>query len=154
MVQNITNCDCVTGILVRTIQNQLVKPSGPGLLFFGRFLITASMSVLVFGLFTISISSWLSLGRLNFLRICPFLPAYLYYCHKVVHKKFSSVAQSCPTLCDPMNHSMPGLPVHPHLPEFTQTQIHRVSDAIQPSHPLLSPSLPTASPSLHQSLFQ
>ena len=53
-----------------------------------------------------------------------------------------SVAQSCPTLCDPMNRSTPGLPVHPQLPEFTQTHIHRVSDAIQPSHPLSSPSPP------------
>ena len=50
--------------------------------------------------------------------------------------QFSSVAQSCPTLCDPMNHSMPGLPVHHKLPEFTQTHVHWVSDAIQPSHPL------------------
>ena len=68
--------------------------------------------------------------------------------------QFSSVAQSCPTLCDPMNHSMPGLPVHYQLPEFTQTHIHRVSDAIQPSHPLSSPSPPSPSPSQHQSLFQ
>ena len=50
--------------------------------------------------------------------------------------QFSSVAQSCPTLCDPMNHSIPGLPVHHHLPEFSQTHVHQVSDAIQPSHPL------------------
>ena len=55
--------------------------------------------------------------------------------------QFSSVAQSCPTLCDPMNHSTPGLPVHHQLPEFTQTHVHRVSDAIQPSHPLSFPSL-------------
>ena len=55
--------------------------------------------------------------------------------------QFSSVAQSCPTLCDPMNRSMPGLPVHHQLPEFTQTHIHPVSDAIQTSHPLLSPLL-------------
>ena len=54
--------------------------------------------------------------------------------------QFTSVTQSCPTLCDPMNHSTPGLPVHHQLPEFTQTYVHRVSDAIQPSHPLLSPS--------------
>ena len=54
--------------------------------------------------------------------------------------QFSSVAQSCPTLCHPMNRSMPGLPVHHKLPEFTQTHVHRVSDAIQPSHPLSSPS--------------
>ena len=65
-----------------------------------------------------------------------------------------SVAQSCPTLCDPMNHRMPGLSVHHQLPEFTQTHIHRVSDAIQPSHPLLSPSPPAPNPSQHQSLFQ
>ena len=68
--------------------------------------------------------------------------------------QFSSVAQSCPTLCDSMNHSMPGLPVHHHLPEFTQIHVHRVSDAIQPSHPLLSPSPPAPNPSQHQSLFQ
>ena len=68
--------------------------------------------------------------------------------------QFSSVAQSCPTLCDPMNRSTPGLPVHHKLPEFTQTQVHRVSDAIQPSHPLSSPSPPALNPSQHQSLFQ
>ena len=68
--------------------------------------------------------------------------------------QFSSVAQSCPTLCDPMNHSTPGLPVHHQLPEFTQTHSHRFSDAIQPSHPLSSPSPPAPNPSQHQSLFQ
>ena len=68
--------------------------------------------------------------------------------------QFSSVAQLCPTLCDPINRSMPGLPVHHHLPEFTQTHVHRVSDAIQPSHPLSSPSPPAPNPSQHQSLFQ
>ena len=68
--------------------------------------------------------------------------------------QFSSVAQSCPTLCDPMNHSTPGLPVHHQFPEFTQTQVHRVSDAVQPSHPLSSPSPPAPNPSQHQSLFQ
>ena len=68
--------------------------------------------------------------------------------------QFSSVAQSRPTLCDPMNHSTPGLPVHHHLPEFTQTHIHQVSDAIQPSPPLSSPSPPAPTPSQHQSLFQ
>ena len=65
-----------------------------------------------------------------------------------------SVAQSCPTLCDPMNRSTPGLPVHHQLPEFTQTHVHRVCDAIQPSHPLSSPSPPALNPSQHQSLFQ
>ena len=67
--------------------------------------------------------------------------------------QFSS-AQSCLTLCDPMNRSMPGFPVHHQLPEFTQTHIHRVSDAIQPSHPLSSPSPLAPNPSQHQSLFQ
>ena len=61
--------------------------------------------------------------------------------------QFNSVAQSCPTLCDSMNHSRTGLPVHRQLPEFTQTNVHRVSDAIQPSHPLLSPSPPAPNPS-------
>ena len=65
-----------------------------------------------------------------------------------------SVTQSCPTLCNPMNRSMPGLSVHHQLPEFTETHIHRVSDAIQPSHPLSSPSPPALNPSQHQSLFQ
>ena len=60
--------------------------------------------------------------------------------------QFSSVAQSCLTLCDPMNRSMPGLPVHHQLPEFTQIHVHRVSDAIQPSHPLSSPSPPAPIP--------
>ena len=65
--------------------------------------------------------------------------------------QFSSVTQSCLTLCDPMNHSMPGLPVHHQLQEITQTCIHRVSDAIQPSHPLSSPSPPAPNLSQHQS---
>ena len=60
--------------------------------------------------------------------------------------QFSSVAQSCLTLCDLMNRSTPGLPVHHHLPEFTQTHVHRVPDAIQPSHPLSSPSPPAPNP--------
>ena len=68
--------------------------------------------------------------------------------------QFSSVAQSCPTLCDSTNRSTPGLPVHHKLPEFTQTHTHRVSDAIQPSHPLLSSSPPASNPSKHQGLFQ
>ena len=67
---------------------------------------------------------------------------------------FSSVSQSCPTLCDPMNRSTPGLPVHPQLPEFTQTHARQVSDAIQLSHPLLPPSPPAPNPSQHQGLFQ
>ena len=73
---------------------------------------------------------------------------------RVQHIQFSSVAQSCPTLCDPMNCSTPGLPVHHQLPEPTQTHVHWVSDAIQPSHPLSSPSPLAPNPSQHQSLFQ
>ena len=65
--------------------------------------------------------------------------------------QFSSVAQSCPSLCDPMNHSTPGLPVHHQLPESTQTHVHWVGDAIQLSHSLLSPSPPAPNPSQHQS---
>ena len=68
--------------------------------------------------------------------------------------QFSSVTQSCPTLWDPMNCRMPGLPVHHQLPEFTQTHVHQVGDAIQPSHPLSSPSPPAPNPSQHHSLFQ
>ena len=68
--------------------------------------------------------------------------------------QFSSVAQSCLTLCDPMNRSTPGLPVHHQLPEFSQTHVHLVSDTIQPSHPLSSLSPPAPNPSQHQSLFQ
>ena len=63
-----------------------------------------------------------------------------------MYVQFSSVTQSCPTLCDPMNHSTPGLPVHHQLLEFTQTHIHRVGDAIQPSHPLSSPFPPAPIP--------
>ena len=73
---------------------------------------------------------------------------------KQISVQFSSVAQLCPTLCEPMNRSMPGLPVHHQLPEFTQTHVHGVSDAIQPSHPLSSPSPPAPNPSQHQSLFK
>ena len=68
--------------------------------------------------------------------------------------QFSSFAQSCPTLCDPMKCSTPGLPVHHQLLEFNQTHVYRVSDAIKPSHPLSSPSPPAPNPSQHQSLFQ
>ena len=81
-------------------------------------------------------------------------------CHCLLHKngissvQFSSVAQSCPTFCDPMNRSTPGLPVPHQLPEFTQTHVHRVNDAFQPSLPLSSPSPPAPNPSQHQSLFQ
>ena len=76
---------------------------------------------------------------------------YVCYMHTQYHSvQLNSVTQSCLTLCDPMNHSTPGLPVHHQLPEFTQTHAHRVGDAIQPSHPLSSPSPPAPKPSQHQ----
>ena len=80
--------------------------------------------------------------------------SFCHNCLTCLDSVFSSVAHSCPTLCDPMNHSTPGLPVHHQLPEFTQTHVHWVGDAIQPSHPLLSPSLSTFNPSQHQGLFK
>ena len=80
--------------------------------------------------------------------------AHLAGCIRMIAVQFSSVTQSCPTLCDPMNRSTPGLRVHHQLMEFTQTRIHRVSDAIQPSHPLSSPSPPAPNASQYQSLFQ
>ena len=72
----------------------------------------------------------------------------------IIQFSFSSVTQSCLTLCNTTDHSMLGLPVHHQLPEFTQTHVHRVSDAIQPSHPLSSPSPPALNLSQHQGLFQ
>ena len=76
-------------------------------------------------------------------------------CHTRPNKSnFSSVAQSCLTLCKPMNSSTPGLPVHHQLPESTQTHVHWISDAIQTSHPLASPSPLAPNPSQHQGLFQ
>ena len=72
--------------------------------------------------------------------------------HLVSFSQFRSVTQSCPTLCDPMDCSTPGLPVHYQLLESTQTHVHQVSDAIQPSHPLPSPSPPALNHSQHQSL--
>ena len=77
----------------------------------------------------------------------------LHSSHMLV-KSVSSVAQSCPTLCDPMNRSTPGLPVHQQLPEITQTHVHWVSDVIQLSHPLLSPSPPALNLSQHQGLLK
>ena len=81
----------------------------------------------------------------------------LIYSTELMHyipETIRSVTHSCPTLCNPMNPSTPSLPVHHQLPEFTQAQVHRVSDAIQPSHPLSSPSPPAPNPSQHQSFFQ
>ena len=78
----------------------------------------------------------------------------LNYIKLLLYSAFSSVAQSCLTLCDPMNRSTPGLPIYHQLLEFTQTHVHWVSDAIQPSHPLSSTSPPAPNPSQHQTLFQ
>ena len=76
------------------------------------------------------------------------------WCVYLSEHQFSSVTQLCPTLCDPMNCNTPGLPVYHQLLEFTQTHVHWVSDAIQPSHPLSSPSPPAFNLSQHQGLFQ
>ena len=99
--------------------------------------------------------SWTRLKQVNMnartLRICFCLFAFAVFS---AYNQFISVAQLCPTLCDAMNCSTPGLPVHHQLPEFTQTHVHQISDAIQASHPLSSPSPPAPNPSQHQSLFQ
>ena len=79
------------------------------------------------------------------------LTARLVYLYSLRSDQIRSVAQLCPILCDPMNRSMPSLSVHHQLPEFTQTHVHRVSDVIQPSHPLSSPSPPAPNPSQHHS---
>ena len=88
-------------------------------------------------------------GKPSYVYVCMYMYAYLCLLHQI-----RSVAQSCPTLCNPMNGSTPGLPVHHQLLEFTQTHVHRVSDAIQPSHPLSSPSPPAPNPSQYQSLLK
>ena len=73
---------------------------------------------------------------------------------RYIYTRDYSVTQSCPTLCDPMNRSTPGFPVHHQLPEFTQTHVHWAGDTIQPSHPLSSPSPPAFNPSQHQGLYK
>ena len=88
------------------------------------------------------------------LRTIPFSLWPSCVCSNEYSVQFSSVTQLHPTLCDPMNHSRSGLPVHHQLPEITQTHVHQVSDAIQPSHPLSSPSPPAPNPSKHQGLFK
>ena len=85
--------------------------------------------------------------KINFMYVLPQLKRHM-------KMPFSSVAQLCPTLCDAMNRSTPGLRVHHQLPEFTQTHVHRVGDAIQPSHPLSPPFPPAPDASQHQGLFQ
>ena len=123
------------------------------------------------------LSFTISWGLLNFMSIkSVMISNYLIHCHpllllpsifqnsKKMHKaeikalilsvQFNSVSQSCLTLCDPMECSTPGFPVHHQLPELAQTHVHQVSDAIQPSHPLLSPSSPAFNLSQHQGLSQ
>ena len=95
----------------------------------------------------VHMSTGLMWGSLKILPICT-----LGQCSSTHSNQIRSVAQSCPTLCDPMNRNKPCLPVHHQLPEFTQTHVRGVSDAIQPSHPLSSPSPPAPNPSQHQSL--
>ena len=95
------------------------------------------------------LSNWTTMN-LMLRNVCPcLLPILLFF-----SVQFISVAQSCPTLCDPMNCSIPGLPVHHQFPESTQTHVHWVSDTIQPSHPLSSPSTPALNSSQHQGLFK
>ena len=102
---------------------------------------------------TVLILDWMLSGKVDIHHFCDWLNI-IYNEKRQGSVQFSSVTQSCQTLCDPMNSSTPGLPVHHQLPEFTQTHFHRVSDAIQPSHPQSSPSPPAPNPSQHQSLFQ
>ena len=102
---------------------------------------------------------WLQIHRLTYLlqNISTCMSGYMYkrkHLYILYISQFSSVTQSCPTLCDPMACSTPGLPVHHQLLEFTQTHVHWVGDAIQPSHPLSSPSFPAFNLSQHQGLFQ
>ena len=101
--------------------------------------------MLALGLMALRVSiSEIDLHNFKVIRLCFILFGFY----------FISVAQSCPTLCDPMDCSTPGFPIHHQLPELDQTPVHQVSDAIQPSHPLLSPSPPTFNLTQHQGLFK
>ena len=108
-------------------------------------------------IYPITLQKWYDTERIS--QPCKFVFVYLYNWKRIVWNvcdvlSFSSVTQSCLTLCDPMDCSMPGFPVHHQLPELTQTLIHWVSDAILPSHPLSSPSPPAFNLFQHQGLFQ
>ena len=101
----------------------------------------------------VTFSYWIKEGKLK--EMAKGINILLYYNpYDIQFIQFSSITQSCLTLCDPMNRTMSGLPVHHQLLESTQTHVHRVGDAIQPSHPLSSPSPPATNPSQHQGLFQ
>ena len=136
----------------------------------GVFNITHSVGCIVWYLIVVWIPWWLITWRNFFMcslsiyckiSVCSsllpnFLMYYFSFWFTTKQHQFSSVqfTQSCPALCDPMNRSTPGLPVHHQLPEFTQTHVHWVGDAIQPSHPLSSPSPPVLNLSQHQGLFK
>ena len=114
-------------------------------------------------LWTIAYQALLSMGfpRQEYWSGCYFLPQVisptqrLNSCFQINQQpQIRSFSQSCPSLCNPMNHSTPDLPAHHQFPEFTETHVHLVDDAIQPSHPLSSPFPPAPNPSQHRSLFQ
>ena len=122
-----------------------------------RTLQSASQCCLQFSSRSSWCMKWCTVNRYGHETHCLTLPESLLCCEASVDHhsvQFSSVTQLCPTLCDPMDCSAPGLPVHHQLPELTQTHVHLVGDAIQPSHPLLSPSPPAFNLSQHQGLFQ
>ena len=117
----------------------------------------------VHGIFQARTLQWVAISstRVQHCSGLPFLPSGFFLTQGsnprflcLFYWQIRSLTQLCLTLGDPMNHSTPGLPVHHQLPEFTQTHVHRVGDALQPSHPLSSPSPPAPNPSQHQSLFQ
>ena len=116
------------------------------------FSLASTLPINIQGLFHLGLTGLISLLSKGLSRV---FTSTTFQKHQFFNTQFSSVQLlSRVRLCDPMNRSMPGLPVHHHLPEFTQTHVHRVRDAIQPSHPLSSPSPPAPNPSQHQSLFQ
>ena len=122
-----------------------------------HFLLMATESYKISALNKLILNSWISnLKKKNFFSDSIFVLQNRKWASEVFSDmaQFSSAAQSCPTLCAPMDCSTPGLPVHHQLPEFTQTHVHRISDAIQSSHPLSSPSPPDFNLSQHQGLFQ
>ena len=102
-------------------------------------------------LYSFPLDSW---NKSNDVSVISAMYLNLRYAYIIESVQFSSVTQLCPTLCNPMGCNIPGFPVHHQLPELVQTQVHQVSDAIQPSHPLSSPFPPTFNLSHHQGLFQ
>ena len=108
----------------------------------------------VMGCICLTIKGWNFFQSLPFLIGLPEMPIVSCFNAYSIISQFSSVAQLCPTLCDPRDWSTPGFPVHQQLPELARTHVHRVSDAIQSSHPLSSPSPPAFNLSQHQGLFK